>query len=147
MKQLRADRGALGDGIAVINEGPDAYVMEDNRIRLEPGEALACVAVPEFGPMNSAFLYRMSREEAEAWVHNRSTPPHRNPDDDKARRLYRAYTHGTGHRAPISWIEEDAQFTTVDDKILAYMKHSEIGKLRDHYRFSSRTNFIGHLVR
>lgn len=128
MEQIRADRGALGEGCVVINEGPDAYVMEDNRIRLEPGESLACVAVPNFGPMNSAYLYRMSREEAEKWARDRSLPPHRKPDNNGRRRLFRAYTEGTDYRAPVRFVEED---------------------INDPKRTLTiyRTNFIGHIAK
>lgn len=133
MQQVRASRGALGEGHVVINEGPDAYVMEDNRIRLEPGEALACVAVPEMWQGGGTILYRMSREEAEAWVRDASLPPHKvvGPDyqeiEDSPRILNRAYTEGTDFRAPIKWVTENFD----DGSPWGFVSH--------------RTNFIGHI--
>ncbi len=134
MKQIRASRGALGEGHVVINEGPDPYVMEDNRIRLEPGEALACVAVPEFwqgSASGGSFLYKMSREEAEAWAHDASKPPHRvgpaGQNEDEPRVLHRVYTEGTDYRAPVKWVQE----TFKDGTPWGFESH--------------RTNFIGHI--
>ena len=127
MKQIRADRGALGEGCVVINEGPDAYVMEDNRIRLEPGEALACVAASEIWQTGGSILYKMSREEAERWSRDHLVPPHPKPDDKLPRKLYRAYTEGTHYRAPIRFIKEDLDMS-------------------EGLRTSHRTNFIGHQI-
>ncbi len=131
MNQVRASRGWLGEGCVVINEGPDVYVMEDNRIRLEPGEALACVAVPEFwqgSARGGSFLYRMTREEAEAWAHDASLPPHRigpaGQLEDSSRRLFHAYTEGTEYRASVR-VEE--------------------GREGMEPLVTGHTNFIGHL--
>lgn len=110
MQRLSASRGALGEGMVVVNEGPDAYVMEDNRIRLEPGEALACVGVAEMWQGGGTILYRMTKEEAETWASDVHNAPIRleagRPSLDKKRRVFHVTTRGTEFRASVEWEEE-----------------------------------------